>query len=209
MGWKIGQTGGIPTIWHDGSTFNYYANMTLVPAGRWGIVIMQNAYSFPDEISGTYQMKAFADGVTALVVGKQPPAPPASTALFVLYGILVMVVVVQFTGMFRSMRVLRRWRTRPEARPHGKASLVRHILLPLGFNLLWAILVLVVLPKIFGTSLSVLVTGMPDIGYTLAASGFIALIWGLVWTALTYSMLRANNASSRTGELVKVSPFKP
>ena len=76
MGWKIGPTGGVPTVWHDGSTFNYYANMTLVPAGSWGIVILQNSYSFPDEISGAYQMKTFADGVTALVVGEQPP--PAS-----------------------------------------------------------------------------------------------------------------------------------
>jgi hypothetical protein len=123
MGWKIGPTGGASTVWHDGSTFNYYANMTLVPAGSWGIVILQNSYSFPDEISGAYQMKAFADGVTSLVVGEQPPPPPASTALFVLYGSLVAVVVVQATGMFRSVRDLRQWRIHPERRPHGKASI--------------------------------------------------------------------------------------
>jgi CubicO group peptidase (beta-lactamase class C family) len=187
MGWKIGPTGGVPTVWHDGSTFNYYANMTLVPAGRWGIVILQNAYSFPDEISGAYQMKAFADGVTALVVGGQPPAPPASTGLLVLYGILLAIVVVQVTGMLRSVRALRRWQSQPEVRPQSKASLAWHILFPLVLNVLWASVILVGLPKVFGTSLSVLVTGMPDIGSTLVASALIALVWGIVRTTLAYS----------------------
>jgi CubicO group peptidase (beta-lactamase class C family) len=203
MGWKIGQTGGVSSIWHDGSTFNYYANMTLVPSEGWGIVILQNAYSFPDEISGAYQMKAFADGVTALVVGKQPPPPPASTALLVLYGVLVMVVVVQVTGMLRSVRVLQQWHKQPEKRPHSKASLAWHILLPLILNMLWAILILGGLPKIFGTSLSVLVTGMPDIGYTLVASALIGLAWGILRTALAYIALRTANARSLPIELVE------
>jgi len=79
-----------------------------------------------------------------------------------------------------------------------------HIFLPLIMNLLWAIIVMAVLPKIFGTSLSVLVTGMPDIGYTLVFSGLIALIWGPLRTGLAYFALRTAGAGSRTGELVKV-----
>jgi CubicO group peptidase (beta-lactamase class C family) len=206
MGWKMGPTNGVSTVWHDGSTFNYYANMTLVPAGSWGVVILQNSYSFPDEISGTYQMKAFADGVTSLVVGKQPPSPPASTALLVLYGILLLVVVVQGTGMLRSLKALRRWRSQPETRPHGK---MWHIFLPLVWNLLWVVLVLVGLPKVFGTSLSVLVTGMPDIGSTLVASGLIALVWGPLRTVLAFLALRTVNARSLSIGLAEASPSKP
>jgi hypothetical protein len=193
MGWKIGQTGGVSTVWHDGSTFNFYANMTLIQDGGWGIVIMQNAYSFPDEISGAYRMKAFADGVTTLVVGEQQPAPPASTALFVLYGALLVIVVLQVIGVLRSVRALRRWLFQPEKRPNGKASLAWHIFLPLLWNLLWAIVVLVGLPKVFGTSLSVLVTGMPDIGYSLMASALIGLVWGILRTALAFFALRTPN----------------
>jgi hypothetical protein len=54
-------------------------------------------------------------------------------------------------------------------------------------NVLWASVILVGLPKVFGTSLSVLVTGMPDIGSTLVASALIALVWGIVRTTLAYS----------------------
>jgi hypothetical protein len=191
MGWKSGPTGGVSTVWHDGSTFNFYANMTLVPAGQWGIVIFQNAYSFPDEISGAYQMKAFADGVTALVVGAEPRPPAASTPLFVLYGILLLVVLVQVAGILRSVRELRRWRIQPAERPHGKARLAGRIFLPLVLNILWAIAVLVGLPKVFGASLPVLVTGMPDIGAVLVASSLIALVWGALRTALVYFALRS------------------
>jgi CubicO group peptidase (beta-lactamase class C family) len=204
MGWKIGPTAGVPTVWHDGSTFNYYANMTLIPAGQWGIVILQNSYSFPDEISGAYQMKAFADGVTALVVGEQPPPQPASTALLVLYGALLAIVVVQATGIFRSVRGLRRWHTQPEARPCGKRNLAWHILLPLVLNVLWAIWVLVGLPMVFGTSLSVLVTGMPDIGSTLVASALIALVWGVLRTALAFFAVRTAKGRSIPERLVEV-----
>ena len=199
MGWKIGPTNGVPTVWHDGSTFNYYANMTLVPAGRWGIVILQNSYSFPDEISGAYQMKAFADGVTTLVVGEQLPAPAASTPLLILYGITLIVVAIQGTGMLRSARTLRQWRAEPEKRPDGTAGLAWQIFLPLVLNILWVFVVLAGLPKVFGTSLSVLVTGMPDIGTTLVASALIALVWGMLRTVLVYSasLARRKEESAR------------
>jgi CubicO group peptidase (beta-lactamase class C family) len=206
MGWKIGPTGGVSTVWHDGSTFNYYANMTLVPAGGWGIVILQNSYSFPDEISGAFQMKAFADGVTALVVGGQPPPPPASTPLLVLYGILLLIVVVQGTGMLRSVRVLRRWRSQPENRPKGK---LWHIYLPFVWNILWAIVVLVLLPKGFGTGLSVLVTGMPDVGFTLVASGFVAIVWGLARTVMAFLVLRTLDARRLSPKLIEAQPSIP
>ena len=116
--------------------------------------------------------------------------------MFVLYGLLLAVVVVQVTGILRSVRDLRRWRMQPEKRPHGIASQTWHVYLPLVLNMLWAILILLGLPKVFGTSLSVLVTGMPDIGYTLVASGLIALVWGPLRTALAYSALRTSNVKT-------------
>jgi hypothetical protein len=148
-------------------------------------------------------MKAFADGVTALVVGEKPPPPPASTALLVLYGALLAIVVVQVTGMVRSVRGFQRWRTQPEVRPLGKTGVVWHIFVPLVLNFLWAIVVLVGLPKVFGTSLSVLVTGMPDIGSTLVASAMIALVWGIVRTAMAYFALRAAKGRSISERLVE------
>jgi hypothetical protein len=69
--------------------------------------------------------------------------------------------------------------------------------------MLWAIVILGGLPKIFGTSLSVLVTGMPDIGYTLVASALIGLAWGILRTALAYIALRTANARSLPIELVE------
>jgi hypothetical protein len=75
--------------------------------------------------------------------------------------------------------------------------------LPLVWNLLWVIVVLVGLPKAFGTSLSVLVTGMPDIGLTLVVSGLIALVWGPLRTALAFLALRTVNARNLSIDLVE------
>jgi hypothetical protein len=70
-------------------------------------------------------------------------------------------------------------------------------------NVLWATVVLVGLPEVFGTSLSVLVIGMPDIGSTLVASGLIALVWGLLHTALAFFVLRTANTRSLSRGLVE------
>jgi hypothetical protein len=40
---------------------------------------------------------------------------------------------------------------------------------------------------IFGLPLTILTTGLPDLGNTLLISGLLALVWGLLRTALVYS----------------------
>ncbi|HEY6075110.1 MAG TPA: serine hydrolase domain-containing protein, partial [Anaerolineales bacterium] len=86
MGWKVGPINGIPTVWHDGSVFNFHANMVLIPAGRWGIVVLKNAYNSPDEFTGTNRLSGIAAGITTLLSGGQPPAVPSNIALYLFYG---------------------------------------------------------------------------------------------------------------------------
>jgi CubicO group peptidase (beta-lactamase class C family) len=43
MGWDVGQLNGIPAVWLWGDGPNVHAKIVLVPAGRWGIVVMENA----------------------------------------------------------------------------------------------------------------------------------------------------------------------
>ena len=192
MGWKIGPTNGVPTVWHDGSVFNFHSNVVLIPEGRWGIVVLKNAYNSPDEFTGTNRFSGIAAGITKLLTGGQPPASPPNTGLYVFYGIPLIIVALQVMGMIRSSLAFRDLRAHPDHRPHRWGSALRIIGVPLVLNLAWALLILVGLPRIVG-SLFMILTGFPDLGYVLVASGLVALAWSLLRTGWAFVALR--NAS--------------
>ncbi|HEY6073033.1 MAG TPA: serine hydrolase domain-containing protein, partial [Anaerolineales bacterium] len=193
MDWKVGPINGIPTVWHDGSVFNFHANMILIPAGRWGIVVLKNAYNSPDEFTGTNRLSGIAAGITTLLSGGQPPAVPSNIALYLFYGIPLLIVAFQIVGMIRSGLDLRDWRTHPDHRPHGRARLFRVIGVPLALNLAWALIILVGFPQVLG-SLSMVLAGFPDLGYVLIGSGVVALGWSVLRTGLTWATLRNTRA---------------
>ena len=43
MGWFVGPLNDIPVIHHQGETFNYHANVVLIPQSRKGVVVLMNA----------------------------------------------------------------------------------------------------------------------------------------------------------------------
>ena len=63
-------------------------------------------------------------------------------------------------------------------------------------SLLWALLVLVLVPKQLGLPLSVLVTGFPDLIYLLVASAFVGLGWAVVKAVWTYVALREQHVAA-------------
>jgi hypothetical protein len=56
--------------------------------------------------------------------------------------------------------------------------------------LVWALFVLVLVPKQLGLPLSVLATGFPDLVYLLLASALVALGWAVVKAVWTYAAFR-------------------
>jgi CubicO group peptidase (beta-lactamase class C family) len=192
MGWFVGPINGIPAIHHQGETFNFHANMILIPNSQLGIVVLINGENSMDLMFGTARIASIANGVTSLLAGQEPPAPPANTGVWVIYGILIGLIVVQVGGVIWSARKLQSGRL-----TEGKARVGREIVLPLMLNLVWALITLVLLPKmIFGLPLMILATGVPDLGSTLLVSGLIALAWGVLRTLLVYTASRARSQAN-------------
>ena len=192
MGWFVGPINGILAVHHQGETFNFHSNMILLPDSQMGIVVLINGENSMDLLFGTARIAGIANGVTSLLAGQQPPSPPANTSVWVVYSVLVGLIIVQVVGVIRSARKLHSGRL-----TEGRVRVGRHIVLPLIFNLFWALITLVILPKIiFGLPLMILATGLPDLGYTLLVSGLIALGWGILRTALAYSANRARSKSN-------------
>jgi hypothetical protein len=189
MGWYVVPFNGAPVIWHGGDGMNFHSTMILAPAGQWGVVLLENAQNVKD---GGDRMHQTAFGVISLLAGRQPLAAESNTVLQLILLVLVGMTALMLIGMSRSVVVLRRWRTQPGRRPHGRRGIVWHVVLPLVLHLALALLFLVGLPQVlFQTSLSSRVfLWLPDYGYTLLVGGLLALGWGILRTALAYVALR-------------------
>ena len=188
MGWDVAQIHGSTTISHDGSGFDSHANVVLIPDGGWGVVVMENGENSPDEFFGSRRMTGIAYGVAGLLVGQEPPAPSSSRSLWVVYGVVLGIIVLQVAGMARSVRTIRTWRTVPSRRPTGALRIALRVGLPLLVGWTWALFVLVGLPRIIRAPLQAGLMGLPDLAYPLVASAVLAFGWGLarfIWAIRT------------------------
>jgi hypothetical protein len=189
MGWFVGPINGIPAIHHQGETFNFHTNMILLPESQTGIVVLINGENSMDLLFGAARIADISKGVASLWAGQPPPSRAANTSVWVVYSLLIGLIIVQVLGVIRSAQNLQRQR-----RTNGQVKVGRHIVLPLLLNLVWALVTLVILPKmIFGLPLMILSTGLPDLGYILLVSGLIALAWGILRTTLAYAASRARS----------------
>jgi hypothetical protein len=189
MGWELGQIHGTTTISHDGSGFDSHANVVLIPDRGWGVVALENGENSPDEFFGSRRMTGIAYGVADLLMGEEPPALSSSSrSLWVVYGLVLGILVIQAAGMARSVRTIRGWRAAPLLRPTGALRIGVRVGLPLLVSWTWALIVLVGLPRIIQAPLPAVLMGLPDLGYPLVASAIIASVWGLaraIWAIRT------------------------
>jgi CubicO group peptidase (beta-lactamase class C family) len=188
MGWIVVPVNGAPAIWHGGDGMNFHSTMILAPEGQWGVVLLENAQNVKD---GGDRMHQTAFGVIGLLAGRQPPTAESNNVLQLILLVLVGITALMLIGMFRSIVVLRRWRTQPGHRPHGRRGILWHIVLPLVLDLALALLFLFGLPQVlFQTSLSPRIfLWLPDYGYTLLVGSLLAVGWGILRTVLAYITL--------------------
>ena len=197
MGWGVQTVDGVTFLSHSGQTYNYMAKMILMPNSEWGVVILQNSQYTVKLMTGNHTQDTIADGVANILINHQPPSQthPSETFLAA-YGVLALIIGIQFMGIIRSWAMLRRWQL-PEYRPHGKRKLLWHIVVPLTLDLGWAMLILIGLPMT--NNLTKLAYQIPDFTYTLLASGATALGWGITRTIWAYSILHRPGAANSNG----------
>ena len=191
MGWDVGQLNGIPAVWRWGDGPNVHAKVVLIPAGKWGIVVMENAETFAAKATGDRRIDQTAEGVASLLLGRQPPAPNGSGGtLLVFYGLVLGPALLQLIAMIWALASLRRWWANPARRPHGRRGIVRHVVAPLVLHGALALVFLVGVPPIFNLSWTAILLVLPDIGSVALASGILALVWSILGAILAFRVLR-------------------
>jgi hypothetical protein len=171
MGWEMGPIAGIPAIWHEGSIFNYHANMVLIPGNALGFILLENIYSGPDE----GRLNQIAEGIALLLTGKDPPPMVSSRRLELGYGVLLVIFFVQLWIVVRVVQRLVSRRARPPT-ILGISMLFVTILLGLG----WGLLIVLGIPRLFGMPLITTVVRVPDFGYVLLSCAFLAFATSVV-----------------------------
>jgi len=74
MGWRVGPTAEIDSLWHGGALGSYRTALVMVPSTGWGVVVLSNV------ASPIYDhTRAIASGVVAMLHDREPP--PAERAL--------------------------------------------------------------------------------------------------------------------------------
>jgi len=182
MGWFVGKMDGASSaVWHAGGVMNFHSDLILAPESGWGVAVLFNASHLPDAPG-----EGIASGVLTLLGGNQPPASarPFPTIQLALLAALI----IQVLGVIRSVNIFKRWHTQPASMPQGRTKIVLGIGLPLIINLLWAMILLIVLPSMQGARLFDL--RILDTGQEAIASGFLALGWGIVRTVFAYRTVR-------------------
>jgi CubicO group peptidase (beta-lactamase class C family) len=189
MGWFVGTTNDIPTVSHGGSTANFHANLVLVPQEKWGVVLLMNSENGLDG----EPIAMIADGITSLLIGKQPQDSGAGSdarSTLLLYTLIVL--AVQLLGLIRSGLLIRRWQREPVRRPHGFLRIGLRTMPPLVLSLVWLVAAFMIVPLLVGNDLLDMLLFVPDLGYTLALSLTLALGWGLFRPVLIWMVLHSH-----------------
>jgi hypothetical protein len=136
------------------------------------------------------RMGTIAAGVTSLLEGQEPPSPPSNVAIFIVYGALFALLVLQARGIVRSVVALRSGRIR-----RGRIGPWWRIGFSLVLSLVWALFIFMLVPKQLGLPLSIVADGFPDLVYLLIISALVALVWAVVKAVWTYAVLRGEQAA--------------
>jgi hypothetical protein len=189
MGWEIGPIAGVPAIWHEGSIFNYHANMVLIPGNNTGFVLLENIYSGPDES----RLNQIAEGITLLLIGKDPPPIPSNRKLELAYAVLFLIVFFQVWVAWRAIRQLVGRRAHPRGSPTKFA--ITMLTLSILLNLTWGLLIVMGIPRLFGMPLMATVVRVPDFGYVLLLSAALGLAICLAKVLVGLEWIRESGAS--------------
>ena len=188
--WHVMSTEGTTVLTKGGDLASYKTNMALFPESKWGFVVLINGSDRFAAFLGDARIPGIAIGLNNLMVGQQPPNL-ASNGPIIYRLFVTLVLVVQLAEIIRSMMTLRRWQQQPARRPRGLWGHVRSIILPLIGSIAWGLLLLVGVPTLMGGyPLSFLMYMTPDLGFFLIVSGGVALVWGVLRTALAFFTLR-------------------
>jgi hypothetical protein len=195
MGWIQDTYNGTAVISHDGDSLNMHTEMILVPALGWGVELIINSASVPALM--TASVDATAEGVVSMLMGSAEPSVVSPMATYLAFdGVALVVVAFLLWSLVRAFRA----RVSPV---RGVTSLLRHVVLPVGWRLALAVVAIGLIglfAQASGASFQ-LIAGT-DFGVTLLVIASLSLVNAVVRVARRVSVGRPSPrlAQARTAD---------
>lgn len=173
MGWLAGVVDSVPVLWHTGAVANYHGDMLLVPSRGWGVVQLANTNNFVLE----GQLSAGIQGIAALLLGFEPPAP-ARLGFRTAYVLIALTALAWLAWRIMQLVGMPRWQgtaIEDAAGSHRRRPSLRHptsVLVDPGVSLG----LVAGVPLLLGSPLTTLQWFAPDLTDWLIANAVVALV---------------------------------
>ncbi|MCC6456110.1 MAG: serine hydrolase, partial [Caldilineaceae bacterium] len=105
LGWRIGEVGGVPAVFHYGDNFNYHTLILMQPENGRGVVMLMNANSVVGFFTAFQEIE---EGVARLLAG-QEPAAPAPLRFGTLYLLIDLALAVPLALALWPLLRMGRW----------------------------------------------------------------------------------------------------
>lgn len=197
MGWF----NNFSLIAHDGDTENFHSDVIMYNDGNWGIAILCNSN---DAVLTTItNREVYRDlwiGTLNILRGMDPNAnnPPSTTIVrTIINAIQIFIFMLLLFAIFRLLK----WKKRINLH---KLNLSINLAVLAVVNILIPILIITVLPiitiRFFNSTISEIITYVPDLGKLIILVPLILLIIGVVKLVLLISLL-INRVRTNTNNL--------
>ncbi len=179
LGWALDPDGGYAI--HTGLTPGFEAIAVLEPAAQRGVVVLVNASGG----MGFSEVYPLLYGVTNLLLGEPYAGAGADwgpKSLYLLFALMPLAYSAASLGAF-----VRGDGLRAKSGLFGQVSLW----LPLVMAGVLAVVLLMIVPRLFGTTLGGLMLYQPDLVILLKAGVILSAVWAILRLGLAYTRPRA------------------
>lgn len=197
MGWYVLPMDGESVLAHTGDNPNYHSEMAVLPQSQWAVVVLRNVNN---ELADTTQpyLYSIPAGVIALLLGQQPHAAGLSwsTTLLIVDAV---VLILTLLALWSTFRLIRRWRRPLRNTPAG---LLQSLALPLLWEVVLPVGLLIELPQAIGVSWPVGLVYLPDLIVWLLGMFVLLLLTGIARIARAVWMATRSRRTSATAAAV-------
>jgi hypothetical protein len=173
MGWYVMEMNDIPILAHDGDTPNFHADMILVPAREWGIVLLVNTNTV---LLGD-GIRNLSAGVANILMGQKLLLVEPEMKIYFLYIFFMGFLSFEFFKLGRFMFTMRRQNQRIK---FASASRFKHIFLPTLIGLIVALWMFICMSLMFKIPWQVMMRNQPDLAWVVLLGGLLALLNGIL-----------------------------
>src|SRR5215212_1866237 len=184
MAWEVQHFQDVEVIRHNGAVPGYTTDMFLVPQKNIAIAMVMNTYS---PMLGV-RVSRVPSSVLRMLLGQGVIPGYEFPFMRMIYALVMLIPLLHIISVLTTLRRIRFWQRSAQLPTRIQAA--RYIALPFIWNAAIAYILLVTLPIAFEANISTVILFQPDVGCVAVVSAAFAIVWGVISTSISISMLR-------------------